>query len=221
MRALGHESRLRTFLRFFVSATALAVLALVLTTAAPADAKNKQKGGACAYSQAEPAELSYDQASESIRCLINKRRAKAGMGGLAANGKLNDAAQKHTDFMVDHGCFAHDCSGEATMVLRIKSTGYLDGAMAWSVGENIAWGEEHLGSPASVVDAWMNSPGHRANILNKNFDDIGIASWAAPPRTPVTTTPPSTRPTSASVTAERPRRRPRVQTYNRPSAGVV
>lgn len=174
MRPLGHESRLRTLLRFFVSAAALAVLALVLTTAAPADAKNKQKGGACAYSQAEPAELSYDQASESIRCLVNKRRAKAGMGGLAANGKLNDAALKHTDFMVDHGCFAHDCSGEATMVSRIKATGYLDGAMAWSVGENIAWGEENLGSPANIVNAWMNSAGHRANILNKSFDDIGI-----------------------------------------------
>jgi len=174
MRALGHESRLRTFLRFFVSVTALAVLALVLTTAAPADAKNKQKGGTCAYSQAEPAELSYDQASEAIRCLINKRRAKAGLGGLAANSKLNDTVQKHADFMVDHGCFSHDCSGEAAMVTRIKATGYLDGAMAWSIGENIAWGEQQLGSPASIVQAWMNSAGHRANILNKSFDDVGV-----------------------------------------------
>jgi len=162
--------------------TALLMLAVALFVAAPVDAKKPKKAkGSCAYSQAEPAELNYYEASEAIRCLINKRRAKAGAGALAANGKLNEAAQKHNDFMVSHGCFAHDCPGEATMTTRIKSTGYLDGAMSWSVGENIASGEQNLGSPASIVDAWMNSSGHRANILNKSFDDIGIGVTSGSP----------------------------------------
>jgi len=156
------------------AAAAIVLLAAALLSAAPADAKKKGSKGACAYSQSDPADLSYDQATEAIRCLINKRRAKAGMGGLAADSKLSEAAQKHNDFMVDRGCFSHECSGEAAMTTRIKSTGYLDGAMSWSVGENIAWGEETLGSPANIVNAWMSSPGHRANILNKSFDDVGI-----------------------------------------------
>lgn len=179
MKVSGNAVGFRSFAPLFVAATALVVLAVTLLAAAPADAKKAK--GSCAYSQAEPAELNYDQATEAIRCLINKRRAKAGMGGLAADRKLNVAAQKHNDFMVDHGCFAHDCSGESTMTTRIKATGYLDGALSWSVGENIAWGAQNLGSPASVVNAWMNSPGHRANILNKSFDDIGIGVTSGTP----------------------------------------
>jgi len=154
------------------AAMALAVLALTLLGAAPANAKKAK--GTCANAQTEPQALSYDRATDAIRCLLNKKRASHGIGPLAANGNLGDAAQKHTEFMVEHGCFDHACPGEADMVGRIKGSGYLNGASSWSVGENIAWGDENLGTPASIVSAWMNSPGHRVNILNKSFDDIGI-----------------------------------------------
>jgi uncharacterized protein YkwD len=62
------------------------------------------------------------------------------------------------------------------MATRIKRTGYLNGARSWQVGENIAWGEESLATPAAIVDAWMKSPGHRANILNGSYDEIGISA---------------------------------------------
>jgi uncharacterized protein YkwD len=42
------------------------------------------------------------------------------------------------------------------------------------VGENIAWGSQELATPRSIVNGWMHSPGHRANILNRRFREIGI-----------------------------------------------
>lgn len=154
------------------AAISLLALALALLGAAPADARKGKD--TCANAQTEPAELNYDQATDAIRCLLNKKRASHGMGPVAVNGKLDAAAQKHTDFMVRHGCFAHQCSGEADMVGRIKGTGYLGGAMSWMIGENLAWGEGSIGTPAAMVEAWMNSPSHRANILNGDFEDVGI-----------------------------------------------
>jgi uncharacterized protein YkwD len=151
---------------------ALLLLAVSLLGAAPAGAKKHR--GSCANATTKPQALTRDQATGAIRCLINRRRKAHGIGTLAANGPLNGAAQIHTDFMVDHACFDHQCSGEADFAARIKATGYLDGATSWTVGENIAWGEQALGTPANIVTAWMNSPGHRANILNEDFDDIGI-----------------------------------------------
>ena len=172
----------RAFLPAAAGLLALAILAVALLGAAPADAR-KQKGS-CANAQAEPETISSEQAGEAIRCLINKKRASKGMGGLSSDGNLTDAAQRHTNHMVDHGCFAHECSGEAGMVSRIKSSGYLNGASSWLVGENIAWGESNLGTPAAIVVAWMNSPSHRANILNKSFDDIGVGVIEGTPSNP-------------------------------------
>jgi uncharacterized protein YkwD len=83
--------------------------------------------------------------------------------------------------MAGHACFDHLCSGEADLVARIKATAYLNGATSWTVGENIAWGEQALGTPANIVAAWMHSPGHRANILNADFDDIGIGFVSGAP----------------------------------------
>ena len=176
------HGRVRTFLPVLAGLVALAILAVALLGAAPADAR-KQKGS-CANAQGEPETISSEQTAEAIRCLLNKKRASKGMGGLSVNGNLTDAAQRHTNHMVDHDCFAHVCSGEASMVSRIKSTGYLDGASSWSVGENIAWGENELGTPAAIVAAWMDSPSHRANILNKSFDDLGVGVLEGTPSNP-------------------------------------
>ena len=60
------------------------------------------------------------------------------------------------------------------MVDRLLSTGYLGKVRSWLVGENLAWGTERLATPRETVVAWMNSPGHRANILKRRFREIGI-----------------------------------------------
>ncbi len=71
--------------------------------------------------------------------------------------------------MVQHHYFAH-----GNFVSRIQSARYLAGVRGWTVGENIAWGTYSAATPAAIVNAWMNSPPHRANILDSAFGDIGI-----------------------------------------------
>jgi Cysteine-rich secretory protein family len=106
--------------------------------------------------------------------LLNRERAMNGsLPPLTLRSKLTTSAISHTQWMVDHNCFEHDCAGELTLEQRINATGY-----AWSlIGENIADGYD---TAQDVVAAWMASPGHRANILDPRFRDIGIARIECP-----------------------------------------
>ena len=61
-----------------------------------------------------------------------------------------------------------------SFVDRIRRAGYLKGARSWTVGENLAWGSRGRAAPQMITQSWMNSPGHRANILNSSFREIGI-----------------------------------------------
>jgi uncharacterized protein YkwD len=73
------------------------------------------------------------------------------------------------------GCFDHECGGEAGLDSRLRGVGYLvNGLTQWAYGENIAWGMEKLGTPESIVNAWMHSSGHRQNILSNDFREIGV-----------------------------------------------
>jgi len=60
------------------------------------------------------------------------------------------------------------------VVDRIQPTGYIPNSGDWVVGENLAWGSGALSTPQAIVNGWMNSPGHRANILKPAFTHIGI-----------------------------------------------
>ena len=63
----------------------------------------------------------------------------------------------------------------------LRRMGYIPSGRAWAVGENLAWGTGPLGTPAAIVRAWMNSPGHRANILDPRFRQIGLGIVAGNP----------------------------------------
>jgi uncharacterized protein YkwD len=99
--------------------------------------------------------------------LVNQERAKAGCKALTVNDKLTLAAQRHSQDQADHKTMSHDGSDGSDVGDRLDRVGY-----AWrSYGENVAWNQQ---SAAAVMDAWMNSPGHRANILNCSFTEIGV-----------------------------------------------
>ncbi|MEU4077760.1 CAP domain-containing protein [Streptomyces venezuelae] len=106
-------------------------------------------------------------AADQVIALVNQERAKAGCGPLTANATLARAAQGHSDDMAARDFFDHTNPDGADPGDRVTAAGY-----PWSTyGENIAMGQS---SPESVMEAWMNSPGHRANILNCSFKEIGI-----------------------------------------------
>ncbi|WP_307816728.1 MULTISPECIES: CAP domain-containing protein [Micromonospora] len=99
--------------------------------------------------------------------LVNAERAKAGCGALTVDEKLTTAAQRHSQDQADNRNMSHTGSDGSDPGERIDRVGY-----AWrTYGENVAWNQQ---SPAAVMDAWMNSPGHRANILNCAFTEIGV-----------------------------------------------
>jgi uncharacterized protein YkwD len=105
-------------------------------------------------------------ATEVIR-LVNVERTNAGLGSLASQAQLTQAAQRHS---IDMGCnffLSHTGSDGSDPFDRIDASGYY----WYTAGENVAGG---YSTPAAVVTAWMNSAGHRANILSTDFTEIGI-----------------------------------------------
>ncbi len=117
----------------------------------------------------------------STLCLINSQRRHFGLVPLVEDTRLDHAAQAHSDDMVAHGYFDHVSPSGSTPEGRLTAVGYLTGNVGYEVGENIAWGTLNLGTPGSIVTAWMNSPDHRANILRAVFRQTGIGVSPAAP----------------------------------------
>jgi len=98
---------------------------------------------------------------------INRERENAGLSPLAAEVRLGEAAFLHSEDMAFHNIFNHTGSDGSSPWDRFARAGYPMTRGA----ENIAAG---YGTPAAVVEGWMNSSGHRANILNGNVKHIGV-----------------------------------------------
>lgn len=100
--------------------------------------------------------------------LVNEERAKEGLKPLVLNDALCAVAQQHCDDMAARGFFDHINPDGESPFDRMDNYGI------WymAAGENIAAGQR---SPESVMESWMNSPGHRANILSSDYGEIGIA----------------------------------------------
>jgi uncharacterized protein YkwD len=99
--------------------------------------------------------------------LTNQFRAQNGLAPLTLNSKLSEAAQTHSQNMATQDFFSHTGKDGSSAGDRVSSTGY-----DWrTVAENIAAGQR---TPTEVVNSWINSPGHRANILNTTIREIGV-----------------------------------------------
>jgi uncharacterized protein YkwD len=102
--------------------------------------------------------------------LTNAQRLQAGLQPLTLNSKLNNSAQTHSEDMALRDFFDHKGSNGSSMGDRAKASGYNFSRL----GENIAAG---YATPEDVVQGWLNSPGHRANILNPSYREIGIGYY--------------------------------------------
>lgn len=104
--------------------------------------------------------------TDTVVDLTNDARADAGCPALVVDGRLAAAAQDHADDMAAHDYFSHTSLDGTTFAERARAAGYPQPG-----GENIARGQR---SAEEVVSAWMDSPGHRANILNCAFRAVGV-----------------------------------------------
>jgi len=119
---------------------------------------------------APPSTSPFEQ--ELLR-LTNAERTRAGLPPLRLATKLSQAAQRHAEDMVRNRFFSHTGSNGSTLGDRARAVGY-NYSM---VGENIAAGGA---TPAATLRQWMNSPGHRRNILNPRFTEVGFGYVSAP-----------------------------------------
>ena len=110
-------------------------------------------------------DLSYE---EQVVALVNAERAKEGLPALKADATLQSAALARAKETVQ--LFSHTRPNGSSCFTILKEYGI----SYRTAGENIAYGQR---SPEEVVNAWMNSEGHRANIMNKNFTTIGIGYY--------------------------------------------
>jgi uncharacterized protein YkwD len=130
--------------------------------------------GSCGATTAVPSQSTIAVISQSILCLLNVERTTRGLVALRSNQRLARASVGHSSDMVRHMYFGHDTPQGVSLLDRVRSTGYLKSRSDWTVGENIAWGSGTLGSAQALVDAWMKSPPHRANILQRRYREIGV-----------------------------------------------
>lgn len=118
--------------------------------------------------------------------LTNRERVAAGLPALKAEMKLVQAGRLHSQEMSELGYFSHTSPtpGRATPRQRVESVG----ARSMAIGENIymSSGRSPEEVPARALTSWMNSPGHRANILSPDFTSLGIGIYVSGPDVYVT-----------------------------------
>jgi len=169
-------------------AAAVTAGVLVSAPAAHADTKIKAKvalgakknvkaraaAAPCTNTDLVPTADNLALVNAAILCLHNQIRVQAGLPALKANAKLAKAAIGQSNDMVVNGYFDHTQLDGDTFVDRILAAGYAKKNDGWTLGENLAWGTGDLSTPQGVMNAWMNSAGHKANILKKAYREVGI-----------------------------------------------
>ncbi len=131
-------------------------------------------GAACAGPDVAPAPATLAAVAATTLCLLNGERADHGLPALATDPQLGAAATAYAQDLVAGSYFSHTGRDGSTLLDRIRGVGYVPRDRPWRLGENLAWGTGVLAAPGAIVRAWMNSPGHRANILDPGFREIGI-----------------------------------------------
>ena len=141
-------------------------------------------GAACSGPTTAPSADTLPAVTDVTLCLLNGERADRGLPPLAANPKLAAAATGYAQDLVDHSYFSHTGRDGSDLLQRIQRVGYIPRNAGWQLGENLAWGTGALATPGAIVQAWMNSAGHRANILQPGYREIGIGIVTGNPAQP-------------------------------------
>ncbi len=140
-------------------------IALALLAAAPATAP-----AACDSESLVPTSSNVSKISKATRCLLNAERKKRDRPALKSNDDLAQAAKAHAKDMLKRDYFDHESPEGETPADRIEKAGYEFA----DLGENIASGSGRRATPKAIVRLWMDSKGHRANILSRDYTEFGV-----------------------------------------------
>jgi uncharacterized protein YkwD len=158
---------------------AAAIVAIVALAMPPSGAHADV--GPCPNADVNVSALPIPDFDAAVLCEINQQRTQNGFATLRPNGLLHDAAWIYAtsmlsgDFYDHYGCLngRNNCSNP---IGRLRFLGYIRPGWAWVVGETLRGAHPDTSTPNAVVDAWMESPLHREELLKPRFRDVGVAS---------------------------------------------
>jgi uncharacterized protein YkwD len=137
----------------------------------------------CENTELTPSGENLSAVRGAVLCLINRERAEHAIAPLTLNVQLEEAAESHNAEMLSVDYFAHVAPDGETPVDRIRQTGYIASSSdGYVIGENLAWGTYQLSTAKSIVEAWLASPEHLANILESRYTETGIGVTPAVPQ---------------------------------------
>ena len=154
----GHRTRI-TILALTIALTLLGVLAT----------------GAGAVPQPVRTLAAADQLESQVLVQLNAIRKRHGLAPLRLSKPLSSAADTHSRAMGTLGFFDHDSRDGSEFWKRVQRFYSDEGYSSWSVGENLLWSSGEL-SAATALKLWMQSPGHRKNILTPRWREIGLSA---------------------------------------------
>ena len=136
----------------------------------------------CPGSGAFPEQADLDANRAAILCLLNAERAKHGLLALRQHPLLELASQRHSDDMVRRKFYEHETPDGVDPQMRLSAVGY---APPWT-GENLFTGTGPEATPVRALEHWMESPGHRENILRPEFTEVGVGIAYESPKPGIT-----------------------------------
>ena len=167
----GVARRVCVLVAALLLATATVLLVGVLTAEKPASAQSTLSGGYVTSCDGESLYLNaYEKSTYELH---NQTRASNGLATLCVHRALTQAAQYHSQEMIDQGYFSHNSYDGESYSARLERFGY---DSYEEVGENIAWGTGTNAYPDSTFQSWMNSSEHQENILSPNYREVGIGT---------------------------------------------
>ncbi|CAN5835786.1 hypothetical protein BH23ACT11_BH23ACT11_27270 [soil metagenome] len=166
---------MRYFILIFVTVFLAAATAIGVSTVDPSVAEAagggyvKKCGGGKIFLKAK---------EKRTFALHNRVRRNNNLKPFCVHPKLQRAARAHSKDMIRRDYFSHSTKGKYTFERRLKKFGYTaNGYRYYTIGENIAYGSGKRAIPRRIMRSWMNSSGHRRNILNGKFREIGIGTF--------------------------------------------
>ena len=160
------------------------VIAAVLAGIALWPRASNSHSDPCGPVTERPQQSGLGAAGQATLCLLNRERTTRGLPALSENPLLDSTSLEHSNDMVTESYFEHTSQDGRTVEDRLRAAGFARGVNA-SGGENIAYGIAEKSTPRAIVDAWMHSPPHRADILRRAFTEVGIGIALGVPDVPL------------------------------------
>jgi uncharacterized protein YkwD len=166
-------SKTTAFARPLTRTVAAAATAAALLIAVPAAAHADSASDSCAGADVVPTSATAPAAVSTTLCLVNAERAEHGLKPVTLDGKLTRAARHMSTDMIRRNFLSHVTPTGGTLTTRLAKVDYQSATQDWSAGEIIGAGTGGLSTPAELMATWLDSPPHRAALLDRTFTHFG------------------------------------------------